>query len=77
MRYFDEFLEKNKPADLEARHKPSRPYAHGFVLSSLFVKRRHHAFLLARIIASFSRRVIALIAASRFNAELWLGRASW
>jgi len=30
-------------------------------------------FFFGWIIANFSRRVIALIAASRFNAELWSG----
>src|SRR5262249_54911598 len=34
-------------------------------------------FFLFWIIVNFPRRVIALIAASRFNAELWLGWASW
>jgi hypothetical protein len=35
----------------------------------VFVERDHPAFFLTRIIASFARRVIALIAASRFKAE--------
>ena len=34
-------------------------------------------YLRCRAIASFSRRSIALIAASRFSAELWLGCDSW
>ena len=39
----------------------------------VLVERRHRAFFLSRLIANFSCRVIALIAASRFKAELWLG----
>jgi hypothetical protein len=34
-------------------------------------------FFLRSAITSFSRRSIALIAASRFSAELWSGWASW
>jgi hypothetical protein len=60
---------------IESRNDPVASEAEREVW--VFVERRHHAFLLARIIAIFSRRVSALIAASRFNAELWLGRASW
>jgi len=36
----------------------------------------HPAFFLKRIIANLSFRVIALIAASRFKAELWFGCVS-
>jgi hypothetical protein len=42
----------------------------------VLVQRDHPAFLRKRIIANFARLVIALIAASRFKAELRLGWAS-
>jgi hypothetical protein len=42
----------------------------------VFVERDHPAFLPRRIIANLARRVMALIAASRFKAELRLGWTS-
>jgi hypothetical protein len=44
--------------------------------AGVVVGRNHPAFFLNRISAIFSRLVIALIAASRFKAELRLGWAS-
>jgi len=37
----------------------------------------HPVFFPRRINASLSRLVMALIAASRFNAKLWLAQTSW
>jgi hypothetical protein len=59
---------------VETRNDPVIGEAEGEM--RVFVERRHRAFLFTRISANFSRRVMVLIAASRFNAELWLGRIS-
>jgi hypothetical protein len=61
--------------EVKARNDPVIGETEGEV--RVFVEQRHHAFFLNRIIVNFPCRSIALIAASRFNAELWLAWASW
>src|ERR1043165_1005847 len=56
---------RNAPVFSEAESEPG-----------ILVQRDHPAFFLRRIIASFSFLASALIAASRFRAELWSGWAS-
>ena len=57
--------------EMEAGNDPVVAEAEGEL--RFMVKRDQDAFFLSRTIANFSCRVIALIAASRFKAELWSG----
>ena len=82
-----EVLSRVKPGDIESRFAAA-PGAKGKPYDALIAEFEskivpgvthwnHPAFFLNRISAIFSRLVIALIAASRFKAELRLGWASF